>query len=48
MYALQRNSKEAIGFLRRAIDREYDLNGVLDMDLFNLHGEPEYLKAAIR
>ena len=48
MYALQRKGKDATEFLRKAVDREYDLVALLDMDLFNLHGESEYLKAAIR
>ncbi len=48
MYALQRNGKSATEYLRRAADRDYDLVALLDMDLFNLHGEPEYLKSAIR
>ena len=48
MYALQRNAKEATAYVRKAVDRGYDLVALLDMDLFNLHGEPEYLKAAIR
>ncbi len=48
MYALQRKGKDATEFLRKAVDRDYDLVALLDMDLFNLHGEPEYLKAAVR
>ena len=48
MYSLQRDVKQALTYLRKAVDREYDLAAVLDMDLFNLHSNPDYLKSVIR
>lgn len=48
MYALQKNPSEAVTYLRKAVDADFDLVAVIDMDFFNLHGSPEYLKAATR
>ncbi len=48
LYALQRNFNQAVDYLRKAVDRKYDLITVLDMDFFNLHGDQAYLKAIVR
>jgi predicted Zn-dependent protease len=48
LYSLQRNTKESLDYLRKAVDQRYDLAEVLDMDFFNLHGDQDYLKSVVR
>lgn len=48
MYALQRDPGKALDCLRQAVDHGFDLHAILDMDLFNLHGNPDFAKAISR
>jgi tetratricopeptide (TPR) repeat protein len=45
LYALQRDRKLAIVNLTQAIERRYDLLRIVDMDLFNLRMDEEFLRA---
>ncbi len=42
VYALQRDARQSLDNLRMAVLQKYDLAAVLDMDLFNLHGNPDF------
>jgi tetratricopeptide (TPR) repeat protein len=48
LYALQRDRKLAIVNLTQAIERRYDLIRIVDMDLFNLRTDEEFLRAVTR
>jgi len=48
LYALQRDRKLAIVNLTQAIERRYDLLRIVDMDLFNLRTDEEFLRAVTR
>ena len=48
LYALQRDKKLAIVNLTQAIERRYDLVRIVDMDLFNLRTDEEFLRAVTR
>ena len=48
MYALQRDKQQAMAYLTQAIDLRYDLRKILDMDLFNLRAEKEFLRSVTR
>jgi tetratricopeptide (TPR) repeat protein len=48
LYALQRDKKLAIVNLTQAIERRYDLHRIVDMDLFNLRTDEEFLRAVTR
>jgi tetratricopeptide (TPR) repeat protein len=43
MYVLQKNKKLALEYLGKALARRFSLGGILDMDYFNLHADPEFL-----
>jgi tetratricopeptide (TPR) repeat protein len=43
MYVLQRDKKQALEYLRKALIRRFSLGAILDMDFFNLHADPEFL-----
>jgi tetratricopeptide (TPR) repeat protein/TolB-like protein len=48
MYALQRDKQKAMTHLAQAIDLRYDLRRILDMDLFNLRTDEDFLRSAKR
>ncbi len=48
IYALQRDFPKSSAHLRRAVDGDYDLEQIVDMDLFNLHGDPDFTRAITR
>jgi tetratricopeptide (TPR) repeat protein len=48
MYALQRDQKQAAAYLGQAVDRRYDLGRIVDMDLFNLRADEDFLRAITR
>jgi hypothetical protein len=48
MYALQRDQQKAMTHLAQAIDLRYDLRRILDMDLFNLRADGEFLRSVTR
>jgi len=48
MYALQRDKEQAMTYLVRAIDLRYDLRRIVDMDLFNLRSDEEFLRSVTR
>ena len=48
MYALQRDQQKAMTHLAQAIDLRYDLRRILDMDLFNLRTDGEFLRSVTR
>jgi tetratricopeptide (TPR) repeat protein len=48
MYALQQDKTRALEYLRKAIARRFSLASILDMDLFNLYSEPEFIAALTR
>ncbi len=48
MYALQRDQKQAAAYLGQAVDRRYDLGRIVDMDLFNLRADQDFLRAITR
>ncbi len=43
MYVLQKDKKQALENLRKALARRFSLGAVLDTDFFNLHADPEFL-----
>jgi tetratricopeptide (TPR) repeat protein len=43
MYALQKDKKQALEYLGKAVTRRFSLAAVLDMDYFNLHTDPDFL-----
>jgi tetratricopeptide (TPR) repeat protein len=48
VYALRLDMPRAIEYLSRAIDRRYSLAMILDMDFYNLHSEPDFLRTITR
>ena len=48
MYALQRDKKQSLEYLGKALTRRFSLAAVLDMDYFNLHADPDFLAALKR
>ena len=48
VHALQQDLKGSAEFLQKAVQRNYDLAAVLDMDLFNLHGNPDFQRSVTR
>jgi hypothetical protein len=48
MYALQRDKKQALQYLVKALGRRYSLGEVLDMDYFGLDADPDFLAALKR
>jgi tetratricopeptide (TPR) repeat protein len=48
MYALQRDKDKAMTYLTQALDIRYDLQTVVDMDLFNLRADEEFLRSVTR
>ncbi|MBU2472319.1 MAG: hypothetical protein KKF20_07915, partial [Bacteroidetes bacterium] len=42
MYAIQKNSYEAIEMLTKAVSLHFDLNMILDIDFFNIRTSPEF------
>lgn len=48
VYALQRDKEKAMAHLGHAIERRYDVRRILDMDLFNLRTDPEFLRSVKR
>jgi TolB-like protein/tetratricopeptide (TPR) repeat protein len=48
MYALQRDQKQAAAYLTQAVDRRYDLARILDMDMYNLRADQDFLRAVTR
>jgi tetratricopeptide (TPR) repeat protein len=48
MYAIQKNDKSALEYLQKANDEKPNLQGFVDMDFFNLHSNPEFLKLLAR
>jgi tetratricopeptide (TPR) repeat protein len=43
MYVLQKDKKQALEYLAKALSRRFSLGAILDMDFFNLHADPEFL-----
>jgi tetratricopeptide (TPR) repeat protein len=48
VYALQRDKQKAMTYLSQALDIRYDLQAVVDMDLFNLRTDEEFLRSVTR
>lgn len=48
MYALQRDKEKAMTYLTQALDIRYDLQAIVDMDLFNLRTDEEFLRSVTR
>lgn len=48
MYALQRDKEQAMKYLIQAVDLRYDLRRIVDMDLFNLRSDEEFLRSVTR
>lgn len=48
MFALQQDREKAMSYLAHAIDRRYDLEFLLDMDLYNLHDDGEFKQLLVR
>ena len=48
MYTLHRDKSQALEYLGKAINRQYGLARVLDMDFYNLRSEEEFIKAITR
>jgi hypothetical protein len=45
MYVLQKDRKQALEFLGKALSKKFNLGAVLDMDYFNVQSDPEFLAA---
>jgi tetratricopeptide (TPR) repeat protein len=43
MYVLQKDKKQAMEYLAKAIAGRFSLADILDMDYFNVHADPEFL-----
>ena len=43
MYTLQKDKKQALEYLGKALTRRFSLAAILDMDFFSLHADPEFL-----
>jgi tetratricopeptide (TPR) repeat protein len=48
MYALQRDKTQAYEMLKRAVERHYSLQRILDMDFYNLRSETEFQRIVAR
>ena len=48
MYALQRDRERSMTYLTQALDIRYDLQAIVDMDLFNLRTDEEFLRSVTR
>ena len=48
VYALQRDKEKAMTYLTQALDIRYDLQAIVDMDLFNLRTDEEFLRSVTR
>jgi tetratricopeptide (TPR) repeat protein len=48
MYALQRDKAKAMTSLTQALDIRYDLQAIVDMDLFNLRTDEDFLRSVTR
>ncbi|HTY59185.1 MAG TPA: tetratricopeptide repeat protein, partial [Bacteroidota bacterium] len=48
MYVLQKDKKQALEYLGKALARRFSFGEILDMDFFNLHADPEFLAALKR
>ncbi len=48
MYALQRDKEKSMTYLTQALDIRYDLQAIVDMDLFNLRTDEEFLRSVTR
>jgi hypothetical protein len=48
MYALQRDKERSMTYLTQALDIRYDLQAIVDMDLFNLRTDEEFLRSVTR
>jgi tetratricopeptide (TPR) repeat protein len=48
MYVLQKDKKQALEYLAKALARRFSLGAILDMDFFNLHADPEFLSTLRR
>jgi Tfp pilus assembly protein PilF len=48
VYALQRDKQKAMSYLTQALDIRYDLQAVVDMDLFNLRTDEDFLRSVTR
>ncbi len=45
MNSIQKNDTEALAFLSRAIEKQWQVESVLDVDFFNIQEEPEFRSA---
>jgi tetratricopeptide (TPR) repeat protein len=43
MYALQKDKKQALEYLGKALTLKFSLAAILDMDYFSLHADPDFL-----
>jgi TolB-like protein/Flp pilus assembly protein TadD len=48
MYALQRDQKQAAAYLSQAVDKRYDLGRIMDIDLYNLRADQDFIRAITR
>lgn len=48
MYVLQKDKKDAMEYLAKALAARFSLGDILDMDYFNVHADPEFLAALKR
>ncbi len=48
VHALQQDLKGSVEFLQKAVEQHYDLAAVLDVDFFNLHGNPDFQRSVTR
>lgn len=48
MHALQRDKAGAMAYLSQALELRYDLRAVVDMDLFNLRADEEFIRSVTR
>ena len=44
LYAMQKRPADAMNWFRRAVEKRYSFKGVLDLDLYNIRNEAEYLQ----
>jgi tetratricopeptide (TPR) repeat protein len=43
MFALQKDKRQALAYLQKALTRRFSLSAVLDMDFYNLYSDPEFI-----
>ncbi|HUI65763.1 MAG TPA: tetratricopeptide repeat protein [Bacteroidota bacterium] len=48
MFALHKDKAQALQFLSKAMARRYILSSILDMDLYSLHADPDFMAAIKR